>query len=90
MSYKSILVHVDQTDQAGERIRLAAALAEASQAHLIGTAMTGISHLVFEEGAFNQHDPAIEHHLKSLRDYATQSLNRFSTLVKDKIGRAHV
>lgn len=83
MSYKSILVHVDQTDQARERIRLAAALAEASQAHLIGTAMTGISHLVFEEGAFNQRDPSFEHHLKNLRDYATQSLNRFSTLVKE-------
>ena len=54
MSYKSILVQVDQTTQSRERIRLAAAIAENEQAHLIGTAMTGISHLVFEEGAFNQ------------------------------------
>ena len=83
MSYKSILVHVDQTDQARERIRLAAAIAEASQAHLIGTAMTGISHLIFEEGAFNQRDPAFEHHLKNLRSYTTQSLNNFNALVKE-------
>ena len=65
MSYKSILVHVDQTAQSHERIRLAAAIAEDEQAHLIGTAMTGISHLVFEEGAFNQHDPAFDYHLKN-------------------------
>lgn len=49
MSYKSILVHVDQTAQSRERIRLAAAIAEDEQAQLIGTAMTGISHFVFRK-----------------------------------------
>jgi len=83
MSYKSILVHVDQTAQARERIRLAAAIAEDEQAHLIGTAMTGISHLVFEEGAFNQHDPAFDHHLKKLHTYAAHSLENFTALVKE-------
>lgn len=83
MAYKSILVHVDQTTQARERIRLAAAIAEGTQAHLIGTAMTGISHLVFEQGVFNQHDPTFDHHLKNLRAYASQSLENFSTLVKE-------
>jgi nucleotide-binding universal stress UspA family protein len=83
MSYKSILVHVDQTTQSRERIRLAAAIADDEQAQLIGTAMTGISHLVFEEGAFNQHDPAFDHHLKKLRTYAEQSLENFTALVKE-------
>jgi len=83
MSYKSILVHVDQTAQSRERVRLAAAIAEDEQAHLIGTAMTGISHLVFEEGAFNQHDPAFDHHLKKLRTYADQSLESFTKIVKE-------
>jgi nucleotide-binding universal stress UspA family protein len=83
MAYKSILVHVDQTTQARERIYLAAAIAEGTQAHLIGTAMTGISHLVFEQGVFNQHDPTFDHHLKNLRAYASQSLENFSTLVKE-------
>jgi len=83
MSYKSILVQVDQTTQSRERIRLAAAIAENEQAHLIGTAMTGISHLVFEEGAFNQHDPAFDHHLKKLRQYAEQSLENFTNVINE-------
>ena len=83
MSYKSIVVHVDQTAQSSERVRLAAAIAENEQAHLIGTAMTGISHVVFEEGAFNQHDPAFDHHLQKLRTYAEQSLENFTALVKE-------
>ncbi|MCE2870657.1 MAG: universal stress protein [Oxalobacteraceae bacterium] len=83
MTYKSILVHVDQTAQARERIRLAAAIAENMQAHLIGTAMTGVSHLVFEQGSFNQHDPIFDHHLKNLRAYARQSLDTFDTLIKE-------
>jgi nucleotide-binding universal stress UspA family protein len=83
MSYKSILVHVDQTAPAAERIRLAAAIAEDNQAHLIGTAMTGVSHLVFEEGAFNQNDPAFDHHLRNLRAYANKSLDDFTTLIKE-------
>jgi nucleotide-binding universal stress UspA family protein len=83
MSYKSILVHVDQTAQSRERTRLAAAIAEDEQAQLIGTAMTGISHLIFEEVAFNQHDPAFDHHLKKLRTYAEQSLENFTALVKE-------
>ena len=82
MSYKSILVHVDQTAPAVERIRLAAAIAEDHQAHLIGTAMTGVSHLVFEEGAFNQNDPAFDHHLRNLRAYANKSLDDFTALLK--------
>jgi nucleotide-binding universal stress UspA family protein len=83
MSYKSILVHVDQTTQSRERIRLAAAITEIEQAHLIGTAMTGISHLVFEEGAFNQNDPAFDHHLKKLRLYAEQSLENFTNVINE-------
>lgn len=83
MTYKSILVHVDQTAQARERVRLAAAIAEGMQGHLIGTAMTGISHLVFEQGVFNQHDPTFDHHVKNLRAYASQSLENFSTLAKE-------
>ena len=83
MSYKSILVHVDQTTQSRERIRLAAAITEIEQAHLIGTAMTGISHLVFEEGAFNQNDPAFDHHLKKLRQYAEQSLENFTNVINE-------
>jgi len=82
MSYKTLLVQVDQSAQSIERTRLAAALAHIEQAHLIGTAMTGISRVVFEAGAFNQHDPAFEHHVRALRQYADKSLEVFENAME--------
>jgi hypothetical protein len=43
MSYKTVVVHVDSSVHASARIRAAAAVAKVEGAHLIGTAMTGIS-----------------------------------------------
>lgn len=86
MSYKTLLVQVDQSAQSIERTRLAAALAQAEQAHLIGTAMTGISRVVFEAGAFNQHDPAFEHHVRALRQYADKSLEVFEDAMEKQPG----
>ena len=43
MSYKTIIVHVDHSRHAEQRIRQAARLAVAAGAHLIGSAFTGIS-----------------------------------------------
>jgi nucleotide-binding universal stress UspA family protein len=43
MTYKTIVVHVDQSRHAAARIRLAAELAISEGAHLVGAAMTGIS-----------------------------------------------
>ena len=77
MSYKTLLVHIDQSAPSTERVNLAAALADAEQAHLIGTAMTGISRVVLEAGAFKHHDPAFDHHVGALRQYADKSLERF-------------
>ncbi len=80
MSYKTILVHVDQSTQAAERIRLAAAIARAENAHLIGAAMTGISRFVFDSGAINPHDAVLKHHLDFLRDYARKALQVFEQI----------
>ena len=49
MSYKTILVHVDQSWHAPARIRIAAQLAAAEKAHLIGAAMTGISRYLYRQ-----------------------------------------
>jgi nucleotide-binding universal stress UspA family protein len=43
MSYKTIMVHVDDSIHAAERIRIAAALAAEHGAHLTGVAATGVS-----------------------------------------------
>lgn len=80
MSYKTILVHVDQSTHAAERIRLAAAIARTENAHLVGAAMTGISRFVFDSGAINQHDAVLKHHLDFLRDYARTALQLFEQI----------
>lgn len=82
MSYKTLLVQIDQSVQSSERINLAAALAGTEQAHLIGTAMTGISRVVFEAGVFKHHDPAFDHHVRALRQYADKSLDLFKSAMK--------
>ena len=83
MSYKTILVHVDQSRHAVERIRLAAAIARAENAHLIGAAMTGISRYVFDSGAINPHDAVMKHHLDFLHDYARKALQTFEQLAAE-------
>lgn len=45
MNYKTIVVHVDTTPQAHERVILAGIIARSQQAHLIGTATAALSNL---------------------------------------------
>lgn len=47
MSYKTIIVHVDDSIHAAERIRIAAALAAEHGAHLTGVATTGVSRFAY-------------------------------------------
>lgn len=77
MPYKTVLVHVDQSAQAAARTQLAAQLAIAQHAHLVGAAMTGISRFVFNHGGFNPADPVFAHHLEQLRAYARGALDAF-------------
>lgn len=77
MSYKTILVHVDETRRAQERIRIASQIAVAQDAHLIGAAMTGVSRFLFQNAMLAQHDPNLEQHLDLLRQRATKALEAF-------------
>lgn len=77
MHCKTLLVHVDASRQADTRINLAARLAVAHDAHLVGTAMTGISRIVFEDNPIRPPDPVLLHHIEDLRDRARQSLTHF-------------
>lgn len=43
MTYRTLLVHADMSDQAPARVRAAATLANAFEAHLVGAALTGVS-----------------------------------------------
>jgi nucleotide-binding universal stress UspA family protein len=83
MSYKTILVHVDQSKHAAQRIRIAAQLALSENAHLIGTAMTGISHYIYEGGMVDPHYPALTAQLDTLRTQACQALEEFETMARN-------
>lgn len=80
MSYKTIVVHADQSRHAAERIRIAADIATSENAHLVGTAMTGISRYVFESGDLNENDPMIAQRLAMLRERANQALDVFEAI----------
>jgi nucleotide-binding universal stress UspA family protein len=77
MSYKTILVHVDQSRHAQQRMRIAADLALRHHAHLIGAAATGLSRFVAATGGINMQDPALTQHLNFLRRQAEGALAQF-------------
>ena len=57
--YKTILVHVDETPHAIARIDAAIALALQHQAHLIGSALTGLSAYLFPSSVLEPQLPAM-------------------------------
>lgn len=81
MSYKTILVHVDDSSHAATRIEVAAAIAMAQNAHLIGAAVTGVSRFIEEAVAANPYSPAITPYLDTLRQRASVSLDKFEEQV---------
>ena len=80
MSYKTILVHVDQSRHAAQRIRVAAHIALAEQAHLIGAAMSGISRFVRQDHAFDLTMTIMAPQVDALLDYANQALAQFEAI----------
>lgn len=80
MSYRTMLVHADLSRHAPERLRLAARLANAHDAHLIAVAATGVSRAVFPNGY--QADPlSLEaSYFEPLRDSATRALDQFNII----------
>lgn len=85
MSYKTILVHVDETKQAIERIRIAVNLAISEEAHLIGSATTGLSKFLFRDGKYNAKDFFLASHLEFLRDRAQRGMAEFEPMAS-KLG----
>ncbi|RZI40688.1 universal stress protein [Herbaspirillum sp. HC18] len=85
MSYKTILVHVDESSHASERIKIAAAIAMAESAHLIGTAVTGASRYLARPNVLAVLDPSLRTHLDFLQDRAMRGLEDFESAVQ-KLG----
>ncbi|MET3116361.1 nucleotide-binding universal stress UspA family protein [Undibacterium sp. GrIS 1.8] len=82
MSYKTILVHVDQSRNAAERIRIATNIAIQENAHLVGVAMTGISRWIYANSSPLFIDPGMVINLDLLRDNARVALHEFESIVK--------
>lgn len=83
MSYKTILVHVDETSRSIERIRLAAELSRRFESHLIGIGMTGISHFIYQNARVTHTNPNLSMHLDFLRTMAENAMAAFEPAVRE-------
>lgn len=83
MSYRTMLVHADLSRHAPERIRLAAQLARAHDAHLIGLAATGVSREVFPHGYQAAPGGLEASYFDPLRDSATRALAQFRRIAQE-------
>lgn len=87
MSFKTILVHVDESKHAADCIRIASEIALAENAHLIGAAMTGVSRYLYRDQTTKDSDPGLISHMAFLKERAHNALQQFEPLVR-KIGVA--
>lgn len=83
MPYKTILVHANLADSAPDRIRLAARLALAADAHLIGSALSGISRFIPPD-VLSTGGSALRARCAALRDDAVRSLERFGRIAREE------
>lgn len=78
MSYRTILVHADHSENATARIQLAAGLAQQEEAHLIGVAMSGIPRQMTSSTMFEGSGLIMADCLRHVAARADQALARFS------------
>jgi nucleotide-binding universal stress UspA family protein len=77
MSYKTVLVHIDEDARTRERIRVAAGLAllAGSDGHLVAAAMTGVSRTLYDKAPATANDQNLALHLNFLRERARRALD---------------
>ena len=83
MSYKTVLVHVDETSRSNFRVKIAAEIAMLDGAHLIGTAVTGVSRFIYQDGNISANDPNLTIHLNFLRERAESASANFIKTVSE-------
>lgn len=81
--YKTILVHVDNTPRAATRIDVAAQLARRFDAHLVGTAITGLPPYLYPANGFNPAFSAIPLIVEQLRAEADRALEQFESRARE-------
>ncbi|MFZ6644728.1 universal stress protein [Undibacterium sp. TJN25] len=83
MSYKTVLVHVDESIRSDFRARIAADIARDEGAHLIGTAVTGVSRFIYQDGNISSADPNLATHLQFLSERAARSVTGFTQRMQE-------
>lgn len=81
MSYKTILVHADQSERCAQRIDLAARCALDHGAHLIGAAMSGLSRYAHPDGYVAPVGAPFPFDLRLLHARARLALDRYTDRV---------
>jgi nucleotide-binding universal stress UspA family protein len=82
MSYRTVLVHVDDSARAAVRIQVAAAIAGRCGGHLVGAAVTGVSRFLYQASPSGDKDPNLALHQAFLREHARQALANFTREAK--------
>ncbi len=83
MSYKTILVHVDQSRHADRRYEIALELARLHGAYLVGAAPTGISRFMFPSGYHVKPGTLEASYLEPLHSGAERALGQFAEAARD-------
>ncbi|MGZ5198566.1 MAG: universal stress protein [Telluria sp.] len=89
MAYKTVLVHADLSVHAPARIKLAAALANAHGAHLVGVAATGVSRFMYPDTAAPLARTVAAPYAADLGAHAQQALDQFSAIVREQAVVSH-
>ncbi|MGH8806773.1 MAG: universal stress protein [Noviherbaspirillum sp.] len=84
MSYKTILVHVSEVRQAEACINIAASIASAEKAHLIGVAVTGVSRFLYQIAESNPSDAVVVPHIEAMRKQADNALVKFDDAMRQR------
>jgi len=80
--YKTILVHVDETARSAQRTEVAAAMAAANEARLVGVATTGVPAYLFPTDGLVAAGPAAGASLEELRAQAERALDLFEAAAR--------
>ena len=82
MTYKTVLLHIDDSAGRTARIEAAASITQACGGHLTGVALTGVSRLLYQNQPDLDADPNLSLHLNFLRERATHALDGFEQQVR--------
>jgi nucleotide-binding universal stress UspA family protein len=77
MSYKTVLVQIDQSSRTEQRIKIAGDIAIAEGAHLVGTATNGLANYARHAHASDLGISVAPEHFSAMRTVADDALERF-------------